>query len=214
MLVYRPIPEMFFKDLQKFNSDEIKQDFHKTIPLLKCKLPLPSHGQFDHTSTYTFFHFVPFYLQLQSPAFPGSYSPEGDYLIKPQGATGNLYSSSECPRENTKFTDQQQSGKNAFLQVIHSYRRFGTKPQKSPGRSIAHLTNPVSWLQLSPALTVLASSYVLLLVRSELTLTLKIRHTHPCATMLSDTKIKSVFYVAHSGCRSTDMKALTQKSLV
>lgn len=59
---------------------------------------------------------------------------------------------------------------------------------------------------------VLNASDILLLVRFELTL--KISPTHPCTTALSNTEVKSVFYTAHSDCRRTDMKTLTQKSLV
>lgn len=72
------------------------------------------------------------------------------------------------------------------------------------------MINPIAfWEQLSPSLTVLASLAVLLLVRCELALALKISNIHPHTTMLSDTKIKSVFYITNSGCMRIDTKALT-----
>ena len=74
--------------------------------------------------------------------------------------------------------------------------------------SFHHPYNEPSGLLIaaSPSLMVLVSLVFLLLVKSELNL--KINHIHLCTTMLSDKKIKSVFYIAHSGCRRTETKAM------
>lgn len=87
-------------------------------------------------------------------------------------------------------------------------------PQKSQRESCQlifhHPFNEPSGLLIavSPSLMVLVSLVILLLVKSELNLALKINHIHPCTTMLGDRKIRSVSYTAHSGCRGTDTKAM------
>ena len=87
-------------------------------------------------------------------------------------------------------------------------------PQESQGESCQlgehHPYNEPRGLLIAASLSlaVLVSSVILLLVKSELNPALKISHIHLCTTMLSDKKIKSVFYIAHSGCRRTDTKAM------
>lgn len=161
-------------------------------------------------STYTK-HFVPFYLQLYTPAFPGCYSsPEDDWLIELRGATNDIYSSSQYPKENT----DKVYWPTHRPERIHSSGWFAMTTQKSQGQSslfsTAHTINPIAFQeQLSPSLTVFASLVVLLRIRCELALALKISNIHPRTTMLSATKIKSAFCIDNSGCMRTDTKALT-----
>lgn len=122
-------------------------------------------------------HCAPVCLQLPTPALPRSYfTPEDIYLIEPQGATNDIYSSSLCAKENA---DKVYWPAPVWKEPIHvgdvvrHLRR--AKETFISLFSTVHMRNPVAWEQLVPSLMLLAS-LVLLLVRCELTLALQISH--------------------------------------